>query len=62
MIINIKGSNESEIYLTSNDQRKNSLHIYNWKFEFVRSIGQRDNVYEAFYIPTNEEKVSIIIF
>ena len=52
----LKGANNFFIYLTSSNIGSNSLHIYDWNFKPINSIGQRTSPNEPFYIPTSDDK------
>lgn len=56
-IVGIKGANDKHIFMTSLDLENKPLHIYDWNFELVESLGQRDRLLESFYLPTSDEKV-----
>jgi hypothetical protein len=48
----LKGANDNYIYLISSDLNDCPVHIYDWNFNLVKTIGQRYYSNQPFYFPT----------
>ncbi len=65
----LRGANESFLFfIADNDDKMNSaslslinqpLHLYNWKNEFVNTIGQRNSINDPFYFTTNIKQMNL---
>jgi hypothetical protein len=62
----LKGASETFLFfIAEQDEKMNTtalinqpLHLYNWKNEFVSTLGQRTNINEAFYFTTNIKQLN----